>query len=209
MDSCNVMHGSKNGLETRIRTERASQMLDVDGDSCHHIHNACKQLCQPFDHWVEYMHSDIHNNLKWSPDLCQYFEEICLTLGIKFTMPQRFVSHRWLSCYDAYTNNIGMMDAFKVYYYSFLPENDKALYKQPTEDILSDRKVTQQGIKQIKTIWAELSRKKFTEDGMKRKERITKKVIIENKKTMLTMHFFISVLPLLKEYVTLFQLKNH
>ena len=146
MDSCNVMRGSKSGVETRIRSGKAPQLLDVDGDSCHHIHNACKQFCKPFDNWAEYLQSDIHNDVKWSPDLCQYLqsdihndvkwspdlrqylEEICSILGIKFTMPQRFLDHRWLSCYDECSSNIVMMDAFHIFYYSFLEPDDKALF---------------------------------------------------------------------------------
>ena len=47
MDSCSVMRGSKSGLETRVR-EKANHLSDIDGDSCHHIHNGSKKFCQPF-----------------------------------------------------------------------------------------------------------------------------------------------------------------
>ena len=40
IDSANVMHGSKSGLEVHIRNELANHLLDIDGDSCHHAHNA-------------------------------------------------------------------------------------------------------------------------------------------------------------------------
>ena len=53
MDSCRVMRGSKSGLETRIRNEKAPHLLDIDGDSCHHIHNASKIFSKPFDGYVE------------------------------------------------------------------------------------------------------------------------------------------------------------
>ncbi|KAK1902004.1 Zinc finger BED domain containing protein 5 [Dissostichus eleginoides] len=43
LDSCNVMRGSKSGLETRIRDKHCQTLLDIDGDSCHHIHNAAKR----------------------------------------------------------------------------------------------------------------------------------------------------------------------
>lgn len=49
MDSCAVMRGSKNGLEKKIRDRRARHRLDIDGDSCHHLHNASKKLCCPFE----------------------------------------------------------------------------------------------------------------------------------------------------------------
>ncbi|GBN08436.1 hypothetical protein AVEN_128657-1 [Araneus ventricosus] len=35
MDSCRVMRGTKSGVETRIRKEKAPHLLDIDGDSCH------------------------------------------------------------------------------------------------------------------------------------------------------------------------------
>jgi len=47
LDSCNVMRGSKSGLETRIRERHCPTLLDVDGDSCHHVHNAA-EICRTF-----------------------------------------------------------------------------------------------------------------------------------------------------------------
>lgn len=111
MDSCNVLRGSKWGLETKLRSGKTPYLLDVDGDSCHHIHNTCKKFCVPFGKTVEHLQSDLHNGMRWSPDLRQYFEEICLIIGIEFTMPERFLNHKWLSCYDACVKNITMVDA--------------------------------------------------------------------------------------------------
>lgn len=42
-------------------------------------------------------------------------EEICLMLGVKFTMPQRYVSHRWLSVYDVTMNTHRMFDALAIF----------------------------------------------------------------------------------------------
>lgn len=208
LDSCNVMRGSKNGLETKIRTQRANQLLDIDGDSCHHVHNACKKFCGPFDHWVEYLSSDIHNDMKWSPDLKEYFQELCMLLGVKFTMPERFLNHRWLSCLDVCTNNVAMIDPLRTFYFPFLSKEDQELYRDPAMKILTDRNVSVRGMERVKAIWKALAAKKLTEDGKKRKNRITDKVIVRHQKTMLIMHFYMSVLPLLKEYVCLFQSKE-
>jgi len=159
MDSCSVMRGSKNGVETRIRNSKAPQLLDVDGDSCHHMHNACKQFCKPFENWVEYLQSDIHNDVKWSPDLHQYLEEICMMLGIKFTMPQRFLHHGWLSCYDVCSSNMTMMDAFKAFYYSFLEAGDKALFKEIMMNILVTKNVSPKGVQRVKEILKNLDKR--------------------------------------------------
>ena len=69
MDSCSVMRGSKSGVETRIRKENVTHLLDIDGDACYHAHNASKKLSEPFDNLVERLLSDPYNDLKWSPDL--------------------------------------------------------------------------------------------------------------------------------------------
>ena len=62
MDSCSVMRGSKSGLETRLRQEKASHLLDIDGDTCHHIHNATKVMCNPFDGHLERLYMDLAND---------------------------------------------------------------------------------------------------------------------------------------------------
>ena len=121
------MSGSKNGVETRIRTEKAPHLLDIDGDSCHHIHNAMKMFCKPFRHWVETLHNNLFNDVKWSTDLRDYMKEISFLMGIKFTMPERFVSHRWLSCYDVSASNLLKLDLYTVFYSAFLKGEDRAL----------------------------------------------------------------------------------
>lgn len=115
MDSCNVMRGNKSGFETRLRTEKTPHLLDVDDDVCHHIHNSSKAFCKPFNHLAEALFLDIFNDLKWSPDLRESMEDICLMLDVKFTMPQRYVSHRWLSVYDVTMNTHRMFDALAIF----------------------------------------------------------------------------------------------
>lgn len=67
MDSCAVMRGSKTGLETRIH-QYCPKLLDVDGDSCHHIHNTAKKFSEPFDSYLEKLFSDLQVDHQWSPD---------------------------------------------------------------------------------------------------------------------------------------------
>ena len=125
MDSCNVMPRSKNGLETRIRTEKAPHLLDIDGDSCHHMHNTTKMFCKPFGYWVETLHNNLYNDVKWSTDLRDYMKEISFLMGMKFTMPERFVSYRWLLCYDVSVSNLLKLDLYTVFYSAFLKGEDR------------------------------------------------------------------------------------
>lgn len=64
MDSCNVMRGSKTGLETRIRREKAPYLLDIDGDVCHHVHKAAKAFGKPFKNFIEQLYIDLFNDFK-------------------------------------------------------------------------------------------------------------------------------------------------
>ena len=53
MDSCNVMIGHKSGVEAKLH-EMAPHLLDIDGDTCHHTHNAEKKFCAPLSGEVIY-----------------------------------------------------------------------------------------------------------------------------------------------------------
>lgn len=110
MDSCNVMRGSKKGLEQLIRKRKAPHLIDIDGDSCFHAHNAAKAFCQPFKGHVESLLTDLHSDFMWSPDYRELLQTICSVLGIKFTNPQRYVPHRWLSVYDVTVDTIRLFE---------------------------------------------------------------------------------------------------
>ena len=84
--STNYMHGKKSGLEKRLQ-DKAPQLLNVDGDCCHHVHNSIKNFCQPFDNLVETFIDDIHIDKKLSTDIRDVLKEICFLLNIPFRMP--------------------------------------------------------------------------------------------------------------------------
>ena len=178
MDSCAVMRGSKNGLEKVIRERRAPHLIDIDGDSCHHMHNASKKICSPFEGWLERLLSDLHTDHRWSVDMRDNLSSICDLAGITFCRPQRFVPHRWLSAYDVSIETLRMWDAYTLFYYAFLQKQDKADYKDVIKAILDKNEVSEPARHQLKEVWTELESKskRFTEDGKQRKIRICKKV---------------------------------
>ncbi|GBM16793.1 hypothetical protein AVEN_9381-1 [Araneus ventricosus] len=103
--------GEIEGLEVKIRSQ-CPHLLDIDSDSCHHVHNAAKQFSKSFGMHVESLCSVTHNDLKWSPDLLAIFSEICCALKVKCTMHQTFVSYRWLSIYHAAQDLLRLLRAF-------------------------------------------------------------------------------------------------
>ena len=128
MDSCNVMRGSKAGLEILIRNNKAPHMLDVDGDTCPHAHNASKRFCEVFEKEVEGLLTKLFYDFKWSPDKTEALTLICEALGIKGTTPENYVPHRWVSVYDVSVDTERMWDAYYVFYFSFLTNDDVELY---------------------------------------------------------------------------------
>ncbi|CAL8275198.1 unnamed protein product [Boreogadus saida] len=87
MDSCAVMRGSKTGLETSVRHNHCPELLDIDGDSCHHIHNASKRFSSPFNGHLEQLFSDLHVDPKWASDQRAYLQEICEYMSIPGSTP--------------------------------------------------------------------------------------------------------------------------
>lgn len=178
MDLCAVMRGSKNGLEKLIRNRRAPQMLDIEGDSCHHIHNASKKFCSPFEHWVESLLSDLHTDHKWLVEMRDSLQEIGDLIGIHTSLPECYVPHRWLSVLEVSLDTLRLWDVFILFYYAFLNREDKEVYKETADAVTLRKGVQEEGKARIEEIWKELSRKSknFTDEGRVRKARICRKV---------------------------------
>ena len=208
MDSCNVMRGKKSGVETRLRENKAPHLLDVDGDSCHHVHNSVKRFSQPFQSYLEDLFTDIHNDFKWSTDQKELLQEVCELLNIKYTTPERFLEHRWLSAFDLSSSTSILMDAYLVIYHAFLSKEDKSSYLSRLVEMFQRRNVGKEARDRLREIRAELSKKKMTDLGKKRKQRICEKIFYTDLTTTLYINFYLEVLPLLKGYVLTFQSAN-
>jgi hypothetical protein len=68
-------------LRKKIRDSRTPGLLDIDGDICHHLHNASKKLCDPFGYWVESLFTDLHTDHRWSVDLRENLQKFVKFLG--------------------------------------------------------------------------------------------------------------------------------
>ncbi|CAL4093635.1 unnamed protein product, partial [Meganyctiphanes norvegica] len=129
MDSCNVMRGCKSGLETRIREKFAPNLLDIDGDTCHHVHNAAKMFSKTFDNQLENVIKLFYVDLRYSPDLKDLLDQICVILNITFTMPERLCPTRWMNVLDVTMDTERLFDAYTVFYFGFLSYVDKEYYR--------------------------------------------------------------------------------
>ena len=208
MDSCGVMRGSKNGVETRIRRDVAPHLLDIDGDVCHHLHNATKRVCTPFQNYIEIFFTDLHTHFKFSPDLRFYFKNICYTLGLVFTTPDRFLSHRWLSVYDVSVSTLRLFNTYFVFFYSYLSEHDQNTFNDLLEEIYANHYVTDADKLEILGLQKKIRSKKMgTKVGQERQKRIIKYLTDDILKTKLVLQFYSYALSPLKRKVCLFQSK--
>ena len=207
MDSCGVMRGVKNGFETKLRDQVAPNLLDVDGDACHHVHNAAKKFTKVFDRYLETLYRDIYNDFKWSEDLKVVLEDLCKHLGITYRQPEMYAATRWLSVYEITISNIYRFDVLVVLYHSFLSDDDSKLYKSRLDTIYTRRKVTEESKKAIKKHQTFLKNKKknLTKDGKARKERICEKLFHTKTKTKLQMSLYSAALMTMKKFVKVFQ----
>lgn len=89
-----------------------------------------------------------------------YLKEVCEILNVPASSPQRgFVSHRWLSAYDASMATHAMMPAYKVLYFGYLTSDDKELYREPLQLIYTQYHVNQAARARIEAIHEDLNRK--------------------------------------------------
>ncbi|GBL78396.1 hypothetical protein AVEN_254150-1 [Araneus ventricosus] len=198
------MGGKKSGLESRLR-EKCPHLLDIDGDSCHHAHNAAKLFCKPFGLHLESLFTDIHNDFKWSPDLRAALMEICEVLNNKYTMPQNYISFRWLSVYVVAQDFSRMISALTLFYFSFLSRSEKTNFLPVVINIYKLHNVTEAGKEFIHKMHSRLAEKNMTQAGKDRKSRIAEKLFENSLTTKLITNLLVSVLPLLQEYVKLFE----
>ena len=117
MDSASVMRGEKNGQEKRVR-DLAPHLIDIDGDSCHHMHNIVKDFTNHFDKFLEGLFRNIYTDFKTSTDSLEMLKEISFHLGLAFRKSVNYIAARWLSILDTSFEFTYMRDAYLVYYHS-------------------------------------------------------------------------------------------
>ena len=116
-------------------------------------------------------------------------------------MHERYVPTSWLSVLNCANDFLNKKDAYAQFYFSFTKSTDDgSLYKTNIDILLNDKNdKVKSRVKQVQAI---LRKKKLTEDGQKRKNRIIHRLFIQSKQTLLCVNFYCAVLPLLKRCFT-------
>ena len=171
MDWCNVIQGSKNGLEKQIKEKLQPNLLDIDGYSCHHIHNVAKKFTKHFDAHLELLFINIYNDFKWSENLRDFkrnlFSDECKIYLSETLRCNTLVISIW-SDWKFY---VKMFNVNIVFYYSFLNADDKNLYRKRLDNTFNRLKVSQEAKTDILKVQSKLGKKKIAEDGSNRKKK--------------------------------------
>ena len=105
MDSCSVMREEESGLETKI-FEVVPHLIDVDRDSCHHIHNFMKKMTSHFGYYLEGLLRHVYHDFQHSASSLEILEGMALHYGLSFPRSYNYVVTRWFSVLDATNNDI-------------------------------------------------------------------------------------------------------
>ena len=178
-------------------------LLDIDGDVCHHIHNASKMFCKHFNHDVEQLVDDFHTEYKYSTDLRQWLQQVCEILQCSYHMPKQRVPHRWMSVLDVLEPSVPMIDAFTLLYWAWLPSKDKPNYQEVINEILNPLSTKEKAV--IARIVQQCKLKKLTSDGTARKIRIVEHLFYKRRQTLVYIHLYLSVLPVFKSFILSFE----
>ena len=178
-DSASIMRGKQEGLETLLR-KTAPQLLDIDGDVCHHVHNITKKLCSHFrDLCVERLLDDVYHDFLYSTDLRAWLKEVCGILNLPYHVPKERMPHRWLSVCDCMEKVTPMMSALKVLYSAWLQAKErKDAYNEEVKDIVKDVKLqNKKKLDEIKQkCVAKYKTQYMTPQGKDREKRIIRKI---------------------------------
>ena len=94
-------------------------LLDIDGDACHHIYNIAKDFSSKIDQesYLQKLLGDIHRDFTFSADLRDELGHIAGLLNIPALLPTEFIGHRWLSLFDSSTRFIDIADQLTIFYF--------------------------------------------------------------------------------------------
>lgn len=126
---------------------------------------------------MEFFFIDFYIDYCWFVDLREKFVEVCEILGIKFIILERFVSYRWMICYDIVVGIFWFWDEYYVFYFGFLKLEDRKIYKLVIRKILNDRKVSEFVRVKLDSVYNYLKKKFMISDGKMRKIWIFEKVV--------------------------------
>ena len=206
-DSTNYMRGKRGGLEKLLRS-KAPQLLDIDGDVCHHFHNTIKQFCKPFECFAEKWIDGIHWDTKYSTDILDSLKEICFILNVLFRKPPRRVRHHWLSVFNCLSINMTLIDPLVLLNYAWIPNDFREMYEGDIKTIFDKYELNEKAKAIINAIQTKMKQNELTDEGKECKGKIGTKLFYKKSTLLLNSNLFMSVALLFKSFILIFEQKE-
>lgn len=208
MDNCATMRGVKGGVEPLLRKANAN-LLDIAGDTVHTVSNAAKLVFTYFDGHVCNIATDIFYDLDTSPKGSDLFREVqCLLSGDanhKYLNVIRPISSRFLQMLQVTDRLAALMDALRVYYYSFLSEDEQKRHRSDLEGILEKKNVSEDCATRIAMIQRSQGKQAKSSCNLARKDRLLS-ALFHNYKMFSTMvNIYRGILEKFQGFVKYFQ----
>ena len=172
---------------------KAQQLLDIDCDVCHYIHNTVKQFCKPFECSVEKWIDGIHWDTKYSTDILDLLKEICFILNAPFRKAPQRVSHRWLTVFNCLSINMTLIDPLILLYYPWIPNDFRETYEGDIKTIFDKYELNAKAKAIINAIQTKIKQNKLTDEGKERKGRIVTKLFYEVNSFAKLKSFYVSI----------------
>ena len=193
-------------METRIRNDRNSHLLDISGDSVHTVNNAAKSLFNSFGQYVENVCSDIFYDIEKSPKQ----KELLAEMQNLMTLPKvkslvRPISSRFLQMLEVTSRIWELMDCLRVYYYSFLQIPDKVAYENCLSMCLNKHLITEEVKARISEMQQHLNQQAKSDANNSRKDRILKALFQDYLKFKCHINLYRGILPKFLTFVKKFQ----
>ena len=165
----------------------APHLIDIDGESCHHMNNIVKKLTSCCNYFFKSLVCDVSTAFKFPPDCLDILQELTFHLGIKFRKPVSYISCCRLSVYNTSVEFNHAYDVYKLISCYFKKADVKIKFKKKEKEIIKASK-RRKGALQLEQL-------------VKEKESLLrKKVYLKGKKTNYS-KVIMSLMPQKKLYL--------
>ncbi|KAH3887317.1 hypothetical protein DPMN_011332 [Dreissena polymorpha] len=118
-------------------------------DEFENVSGWLKNPCEPFTRYLESLFNVVHADFQYCSEYAEMLAQICAVIGVTYCKPARFIPQRWLSAYDLSVQTTMLLDAYVLFYYSFMKNEDRQTYKKVVDQILLGRGVHKEGQRKL------------------------------------------------------------
>ena len=143
---------------------KAPQLLDTDGDVCHHVHNTVKPFCKAFKDLLKKWIDQIHFDTKYITDIMDSLKDLFI-LTVPFGKPPQRVSHCWLPVINCLSIDITLIDLLILLYYAWIPYQFFEMHEGDLKIIFDNNELNEKAKAIIHAIQPKMKQTKLKDEG--------------------------------------------